>query len=277
MTGRRYNNQYRSGQVLLIAIMLIATILTVVMATVFRAQTDTRTAKLEQDSQTALAGAEAALEAALRSKGSVTIGSGDLSTISGLSGTASYATTQDTQFVTPLLQKDEQYTFYLAPYDGTTHTLNTASAWSPNSNQKQMTIYFESEAGQQPVVELSFQTANGGVIRYMIDPHNLISKNATNGNVITATTTTTKVKGISFGYQSGLVTPYSDVNTNSVLMFIRVLNGSTRIGVTSGVNLPVQGQTIVSSATTSDTQVKKTINLFQSYPQIPAGFYVTSF
>jgi len=56
------------GQVLLITIMLLAAAITVVMTIAFTATTETQITKLEEDSQKAMAAAEAALEAAIQQK-----------------------------------------------------------------------------------------------------------------------------------------------------------------------------------------------------------------
>ncbi len=282
MIGNSHNKKNsKSGQVLLIAIMIIATILTVVMATVFRSQTDTRTTKLEEDSQQAFAAAEAALEAALSSQttGAVIIGTGSLSNFSntGIGGSSECVTSlTDTQFVTPLIQKDQQYTFYLSDY--TSQVLNTNSYWN-SSGTKRLTFYFDSEVGQHTAIELSFHTKTGatyGIIRYLLDPQNLFTKdsNDTSANIPTLASPNV-VKGFSFSEQSNSFNPPN----NTYLMFIRVLGGagvSTRVAIDGGGAIPSQGRTCTSTAVTL-TQVQKEIVLFQSYPQIPSSFYVTSF
>lgn len=282
MTGDRQNkSKSKSGQVLLIAIMIIATVLTVVMATVFRSQTDIRTTKLEEDSQQAFAAAEAGLEAALSSQGTgaMIIGTGSLSNFSntGIGGSAQCMTTAtDTQFVTPLLQKDQQYTFYLSDY--TSQVLNTNSYWN-SAGTKNLTFYFDSEAGQHTAIELAFHTKTSGVygvIRYLIDPQNLFSKDQTDVvSNIPALAANSTVKGFTFAEKSNAFNPPN----NTYLMLMRVLGGagtSTRIAIDGGGVIPPQGRTCTSTAITM-TQVQKEIVLFQSYPQIPSSFYVTSF
>ena len=71
-----------------------------------------------------------------------------------------------------------------------------------------------------------------------------------------------------------------DTGANNLLLLIRVLSSSptqTRVGLyADGGNLPLQGRTITSEAK-SPTGVTKKVQLFQSFPQIPAEFFVTSF
>ena len=56
----------QQGQVLLITIMLLATVLTVVLAVTFKSTTETQLTKLEEESQKALAAAEAGVEVAIK-------------------------------------------------------------------------------------------------------------------------------------------------------------------------------------------------------------------
>ena len=66
----------QKGQILLITIMLVATVLTVVLAVTFKSTSETQITKLEEQSQKALTAAEAGIEAALQQEsGSVSIGS----------------------------------------------------------------------------------------------------------------------------------------------------------------------------------------------------------
>ncbi|MFZ1549746.1 MAG: hypothetical protein WAT44_04755, partial [Microgenomates group bacterium] len=51
---------------------------------------------------------------------------------------------------------------------------------------------------------------------------------------------------------------------------------STTLGLVGTSTLQASGQTVTSQATTR-TGVTKKVQLFQSYPQIPAEFFFTSF
>src|SRR3989344_5924041 len=135
----------QQGQILLISIMLVATLLTVVLAVTFKSTTETQLTKLEEESQKALSAAEAGVEAALQQgSGSVTIGTGSLSSLSGFSGEATVGSITDTNFVSPLLQKDQQYTFYLSEYPGFANPLTGVP----------LLLYFMTE-GTCPTIELT--------------------------------------------------------------------------------------------------------------------------
>jgi hypothetical protein len=51
---------------------------------------------------------------------------------------------------------------------------------------------------------------------------------------------------------------------------------SSKLFFSAPGNFPIQGKTVSSTATTT-TGVSKKVTLFQSYPQIPAEFFTTSF
>ena len=103
----------RPGQVLLIAVMLLATVITVVMTIAFNATTETQVARLESDSQKALAAAEAGVDAVIKQSVDSSgvkiesMGSGQFGQ-QGISGNAQVVGVPVPYFVTPLLQKDEQ-------------------------------------------------------------------------------------------------------------------------------------------------------------------------
>ena len=140
----------QKGQILLITIMLVATVLTVVLAVTFKSTSETQITKLEEQSQKALTAAEAGIEAALQQEsGSVSIGSLPGFSGSGFSGQASVESIRDSKFVSPLLLRDQQYTFYLADYPGFANPLSGYLA-----------VYFQSEV-ECPALELTFLGSPG--------------------------------------------------------------------------------------------------------------------
>src|SRR3989344_1174257 len=155
----------KKGQILLITIMLVATLLTVVLAVTFKSTTETQLTKLEEDSQKALAAAEAGVEAALKQNVNTSLSIADLPNMSnsGFTGDATIETIADNDFVTPLLQKDQQYTFYLSDYPGFANPLNGTLA-----------VYFQSE-GDCPALELTFLTVTNTISRQILDPCTLIN------------------------------------------------------------------------------------------------------
>lgn len=134
----------QKGQILLITIMLITTVLTVVLAVTFKSTTETQLTKLEEESQKALSAAEAGVELALQ-QGHIKIGELPEFLDTGITGDASIDSKIDTKFVSPLLKKDQQYTFYLADYPNFSQTYSGSIA-----------LYFQSEPDLCPSVEMTF-------------------------------------------------------------------------------------------------------------------------
>lgn len=277
----------QQGQVLLITIMLLATVLVVALGLSFKSTTETQTTKLEEEAQKAFAASEALLEATLEKGTEGTILDLGLSNeFPNFTGQTTIETTEDDQFVTPLLEKDEQYTFYLGSY-------NPAASAPPYITSPfftgNLTIYFGSEgnncSSENIALELTFvydQTsppASNQIKRFIADPNNLIYDpnsldiGQTNGGTIEDTVFHCQTKQITIG-RSG-----DDVPGEAKFLLVRVItpDSSTKIGLSgNGNNLPLQGKKITAQAKTP-SGVEKKVQLFQSYPQIPAGFFITRF
>jgi len=257
MNKDKQNQQ--AGQVLLITIMLLATALTVALSVSFKSTTETQVTKLEEEQQKALAAAEAGIEKALKEDVGKTVNID----VGGYTGTAGCPPTYDKNyFVSPVLQKDEQFTFYLSEYPGLTNY------WSGN-----LDFYFKSESGEIPVIELTFFNAGSptAIAHYVIDPDNDIG----------ADDSYTKTEWVDAGYSLDNVNfQYKTSSpfpiTNAKIVVARVLSTNTRIAIEGNSNLPLQGKNCDSSVTATGGVAQK-VNLFQSYPQIPAEFWVTSF
>jgi len=256
------NTTHQSGQVLLIVVMLLATVLTVVMSITFTSVTETQITKLEEESQKALSAAEAAIDAVLeKGSGSVAIGT-DLN-ISGFSGEATIdETTSNTVFITPLIQKDEQYTFYLSDY-------KDAYANPYNGN---LTLYYGDQSSNCDNIALEITLVyedDYQMKKWVADTNKLLGSTVSNiglpGSAFNNVNFKCKTSAINIGTYS-----------KAKVMIIRSLFSPTKIGFGGSVKIPVQGKTIVSTAK-SVSGVTKTIQLFQSYPQIPTEFFVTSF
>ncbi len=266
----------KNGQVLLLVIMLMATVITVVLSMSFQSSNDTKLAKLEEESQRALAAAEAGIEAAIKDKANVSFGTGSLSNISGFSGGATIASLTSEEFVTPLLQKDEQYTFYLSTPGGASEDPDFTSL-TPAYTNKNLTVCFSSSS-TQTAIEIAV-LKNGNLIkRYVVNPvEGTVVANALSSSAAGSGDCPTTSPASSSKY----TIPAADIGTDSLLLTIRVINassGSYKVGLkaVSGTNFPLQGKTISSQAT-SATGVSKKIELFQSYPQIPSDFFITNF
>jgi type II secretory pathway pseudopilin PulG len=253
----------KKGQGLLIVVMLLATVLTVALTATYQSVTETQLSKLEEENQKALAAAEAGIEKALQSKQEGSFVSLGLSNLSGIDTSQSSVEISDqgsTTFVTPLLQKDEQYTFYLADYPN----FNPDSYWSGQIN-----IYFNTESAC-PSLELTQIKNDNSLVRNIVDPCGQI----TDPNTLRLGTTSGPYSFGGFNFNYKLSSNLSISNTK--LLIVRVLFAPTRIGFQGTKNFPLQGSTIISTAKTQ-AGVEKKVRLFQSYPQIPAEFFVTSF
>jgi hypothetical protein len=267
MTGDSYNSSnMKKGQVLLILVILLVTTLTVALTATYKSVTETQLTKLEEENQKALSAVEAGIEAALKQKTSVNIGS--LPNLSSFTGQAEIQTIQSNQFVTPLLQKDEQYTFYLANYNAQNKTLGS------NSTAQDINLCFGSSSFN-PALEITLVKSDSSIKRYAVNPQDqTIIQNAD-----AASSSVTNCPPNNPPFTNQYLIPASSIDNNTQLLIVRVIskqNGSTKIGFKARDPFPLQGSTIISTAKTQ-TGVEKKVQLFQSYPQIPAEFFVTSF
>lgn len=250
----------KSGQILLITVMLLATVMTIVLSVSFKSSTDTQVTKLEEESQKALAAAESAIEVALKENGSVTIGTGSLSTITGFEGAATIESSTSKTFTTPIILKDGSYTFYLGNYNVATKII------TPVTDVNNLTLCFETGT-VKPAVEVTL-VKTSGVKKYVVDPSSRIS-NSSAGSACTPDTT-------NYSYSTNIPSP--DIGADAQFLLVRVLYAPTKLFFSRNTDLPIQGRTVSSEAISStSTGVSKKIVLFQSYPQIPGEFFSTSF
>lgn len=258
----------QKGQVLLITVMLLSVVLTITLALAFRSTTETQITKLEEESQKTLAAAEAGVEGVI--KNDISNQTYSINNFVGnyFSGTAQVSSGSSSSFVTPLLPKDGQYTFYLADYKTTTGFSTTTYY-----NNRTLNINFRSET-DCPAIELTFITDTNGVIRKLIDPCNLVAGG--NKEVTTTIPFVDSFPDVVFQNRSQFLIPST---TKYKVVIVRSLFASTKIGFhdSASNDLLDQGKFITSTARASSTGVVKKVQLFQSFPQIPAEFFVTSF
>jgi len=239
--------------------MILATVLTVVLSVSFRSITEIQVTKLEEESQKALAAAEAALEAALRAAdGSATIGTGSLSDITGFSGSANLDTTTKNDFTSTTINKDGAYTFYLGSYDLATHKIGASLTES-------IDICFKS-ASTNPALEITL-IKTSGLKKYVVDPDSRIT-NASSPSLLCS-------RDNSYNYSYTI--PGADIGADGQLLIIKSLYQGGKLYFSRSSNLPLQGKTINSEAASTTGGVSKKITLFQSYPQIPSEFFNTTF
>lgn len=257
-------NTSERGQILLVTLMVLAVALSVGLTAIFTARSSTQSTKLEDDSQRALAAAEASVRAALKSQSATTLGSGDLSGFSGVTGGAAISTaTSSNSFTSPSLLKDEQYTFYLGTY----------TAGSPpsfgNSTAENIVVCFASSSSV-PALDIALIKGSGSsatVVRYTVDPQSRISS-APAGNAGCSVSATGASQ-----FSRSYTIPAADIGTDTRLMLIKTLYAPTRVMIyRASAPFPVQGVNVTSEATTQ-TKVTKKVQVFQSYPQVPADVF----
>jgi len=258
----------KKGQILLITVMLLATVMTIVLSISFKSVTETQVTKLEEESQKALSAAEAAIEVALKNNLPAILGPGgspELANITGFSGNATIDTATSTKFTSPSIIKNGSYTFYLGDYDVIAKTIGPSTA-------QNITLCFTGTT--KPAIEVTL-VKTSSVKKYVIDPEN--PKRINNADSASSICIPDNGYGFSTVIPGDAAT---GIGTDGQFLLVRVLYSSTKLlfNGDSGFNLPFQGRTVSSQATSStSTGVSKKVVLFQSYPQIPGEFFSTSF
>lgn len=265
------------GQVLLLVVMLLATVITVVTTVSFKSTTDTQLTKLEEESQKTLAAAEAGIEKAIGDGlNTNTYMYSDLS-LNNLSGIdlansqVNVSNQQSNEFASPLLQNDQQYTFYMSDYDNGTFS---------NPYTGKLTIYYGSEYSSTggcanialEITMLSGASAPYTMKRYIADTSGKLGPNVLTDPDNVGVTGLTTVDNTKFYCKTSQLTMPADAK----LLIVRSLFDKTKVGLQGTLTLRPQGKVITSEAKSQSGIVKK-VELFQSLPQIPAEFFVTSF
>ncbi len=269
MIGNNYNK--KSGQALLIIVLLLAVLLTVVLSVSFTSKTETQLTKLEEDNQKALAAAESGIEYALKQGGVPKLSS--LPGLSQFTGSVNITQSQASTFLTPALAQNDQYTLYLTKYD------NSSNSFSGNYSGGDITIYYGNSSYICNNIVLEIAVLNGtypnySVRRWVADVGNKLGVNTKNniGHQISKTT----FDGVDFYCDTDPV-PIASVS-DAKLLIARTLYSSTKLYFQAGSGgvFPEQGRYLNSTASTQ-TGVTKSIQLFQSYPQIPSNFFTSIF
>jgi type II secretory pathway pseudopilin PulG len=267
------STKHTAGQVLLIAIMLVAVAVTVVLTISFTSKTDTQISKLEEESQKALAGAEAGIEYALKN-GNANLAT-DIPSLNGITGNASVSNTSGPSFEITNVGKDRAVTFYLSRYDDT-----LSPPFAGGSQNADVVLCFASTS-DTPALDIALikdSSANPNMYRHAVDP---------NGQIINAETTGLGSKSASSidpncpsKYNYSFVIQNTEVGVNSRLLFVRLLffggsNPTSDIMIYQN-NLPTQGKIITSTATTKSNVTKK-VELIQNSPQLPSDLFTVIF
>ncbi len=255
----------QQGQVLLIVILISTVLLTVGLSMLNLTRDDTKLSELEEESKRAFAAAEAGIDAAIHLTPGASVNISNLGLGSDIGGSAIINTTTSNTFTTSTIQKDGQYTFYLTGFNPNTGQLIENNFTDSIRISRALPAGSYCGTSEEFAVELTFINGDGTIVaRRLIDECDLIAGQAN--------------EEVDFGVA---------INTNSFsndphLMFTRIIapnatfTGASLVIYNLNQNWPIQGKTITSTAQTGAGVAKK-VQLFQSYPQIPAEFFVTSF
>ncbi len=256
----------QSGQVLLIAILLSTVLLTIGLSLLDLTGKDTRVTKIQEDTAKAQAAAEAGIEAALNDLEATELNIATILNNPDYSGTVTIQELNQHSFTTPLISKDAQYTFYLTGYNPVTKTV-VSSTMTDNMVINRIT---PSDSGycssdQAFAVELTYLSTTDGVVkRYLIDECDLFD-------------------GTTDEYDFAATIPTGDITPDPSVMIARVIAPDNNfdgakleiVNASTGVDWPAQGKTITSTASFGESTITKKVQLFQSFPQFPAEFFVT--
>lgn len=266
------NNKSQSGQILLIIVLISSVLLTIGLSLSQVGSNETKISKLEEESKKTFQAAEAGIENFIQNNAgnyyydkSNNIGIGvSVNIINSNQKSAK-------EFITPLIKKDEQYTFYLIDYPDL--VAGNSNSWTGNS----LDIYFNSNKSSQcdtssssePAIELTLiyddsSTSGYELKKYLVDN--------CSGRIGTPNLT------VSSGDSDYLrKTTLSITESNPKVLIVRNIFSDTKIKFIGNTDLKNQGKYITSTAQSTNNNVTKKVELFQSYPQIPADFFVTSF
>ena len=321
MNGNNLNKN--NGQVLLLLVLVLGTLLIVAMTAIFQSTTSTQIGSIEQQSQVTLAAAEAAIEKALQSGQEGSFKDLGLNSLTGISlENSQVEITEERPYIfhTPKLDKDEQYTFYLAEYTGS----------YPNyfGDSFALKAYMFYESGNLECTDIAMEVtvlydAGGAgdvgdgeyeMEKYLIDPGDQITTDNSKdlGDVSGESPyigaevgTNYPLEGKVYNCRTALFD--TEMLPNMKMMFVQTFFRGTKIAfavegyeaaldtdpISAPTNrFPSQGRLVTATARanisanvtaesgptpTPITGLTRTAQIFQSYPQIPAEFWVTSF
>lgn len=272
-----YLNFNQKGQSLLIVVLVIVVALTVTLSVVSRSIVNLKTSIQQNDSQKALAAAEAGIEQAIKTKPEsgisvpITVGNGTVTSNEVKLNSA----TSDSAFLAyggNVITKDDGASIWLSPYP-----INTAIAWSGT-----LTVYWGDSSGADnnaalEIVILS-KDAGGRIIisKEAYDPSG--SRRGpggnNNGNNFSSPDNLKPAGCSASGVNMNTKFTYSQNLTiiNGYLLKIIPIYKPTTLAICDKTyGLPTQGQTIESSATSGDVQRKVTV--FQGFPELPAELF----
>lgn len=268
------NKESQSGVALLVVILFAVILLTVGLSITNITTQDSKVSKLEEDESKARAAAEAGIEAAVGQGNDQDVDIGQLFENANLSGNAVFSTEAAPEFTTPLISKDAQYTFYLKGYDTAANAILTGSFDDDITIERVMPSdpnYCDgAQAFALEITAIDATPLTGGIVeRYVIDECDLIESDTNQ-----------------YTFSDNDAFPTASLSPDPHLLIARAIAPSNAFDGAkikfvneNGNNFPAQGRTITSTASVGDDaeqNVTKKVRLFQSFPQIPAEFFVTS-
>lgn len=269
--NQNLGRESESGQALLIVILISSVLLTIGLSLTSITTQETRIAKLQEDSSRARAAAEAGIDYLLDLEPEGEIQLEDILPVSDdITGTAEIITETSSTFTTPFLKKDGQYTFYLTGYDLVNKNVIDGTFNDSIVIDKISPLDSSSCGVNALAVEITFINVNDGIVtRRLIDEEcDIVNGEANEAD-------------IDFGDAIDTSLFTSDPH----VMILRIIAPSTSFeggilrvtrGDGAGLSWPAQGRTFISEAQTGGLVVKK-VRLFQSHPQFPGDFFMTSF
>lgn len=294
---RIQENSYHStrGQALLVLVLLIALVITVVTSISYRLTTETQSAKSQEENVRALAAADSGIERGIRlintgaadaahvefNYGAPEVGLGDIAGINPNRSLVSIDNTTDSVFISPEIPQDEQYTFYVSNYPSMTTPFSGNLIVRFGSNPAGQC---NSSPRTEPAVEVTIiHGAQSELVdRLVYEPCSGAS--SIGGTTISPNTTSVPLSNngqtFTFRYSNvgNVLTISPATYPNAKFIIVRVLFGDTRLAFQrQGAGaIPVQGKVITSEAV-SVSGTSKVVTLLQTFPQIPADFFVTTF
>lgn len=278
------------GQALLIIILILVVALTIGLSIALRSVTTVRLTTEEQDSQKALAAAEAGIERVLKTGASLsnvtlsnnaTIRQVDISPISG-----------DEVLINAGLPvvKDDGIDIWFTnypDYSGSLYNPNFFSLFWGDSNESCTPNPGQNMPAAIEVIILSGSVANPTTTRKVYDP--CAAARGNNFNQALDTSNSKVVQGSLFGFRTkpnGNDSLFQDVS-NAIIARVVPLYASTRLGISTcnpgggscgtcspgstSCPLPSQGNKLESTGVSGNTQRK--LAVFQGYPKLPSELF----
>nr|MBI5456076.1 hypothetical protein [Candidatus Levybacteria bacterium] len=271
----------QKGQTLLVIVLIMVVALTVGLSLASRTITNIRNTREQVSSQKALSAAEAGIERAIK-KASCT----GLCAEGVFSGNTNYSTTVtqvlgDLSFLLNggkiVSKNDATYVWVTSPLDQNNLWQNP---WSGN-----LTIYWGNpgedcnNASNRPAaLEVAVISGTVGapvMTRRALDPCPTRVATSNNFNVDSSliSANSTKISNVTPLYKAVFCigTAGCPIAGKGLLVRINPIYADSVIGA-AGAGLPSQGVTITSTGT-SDDNIKRTVTVFQGYPEVPAEFF----